>query len=152
MVRVETLLAMYPGLTLDTHTVSWLANWQWLHCVLPPVRVFNCRALLPSYLCFSYKTTITHAKYQFHIKRAGSTTIVRTMLLNFAGKQLHAFGEWFADVCFILRILSAGDSCRDWSEEVRSRSHEPNVWQDAASTTGFLRWEPIVMTEAAMTG
>ena len=41
--------------------------------LLPPVRVFNCRALLPSYLCFSYKTTITHAKYQFHFKRAGST-------------------------------------------------------------------------------
>ena len=57
----------------------------------------------------------------------GAQTIARTMLLNFAGKQLHALGEWFADVCFILRILSAGDCCRDRSEEVRSGSHEPNV-------------------------
>ena len=31
------------------------------------------------------------------------------------------------DVSFILRILSAGDSSRDWSEKVRGRSHEPNV-------------------------
>ena len=130
------------ALTLDTQCILTAASvLPLLLLPAPPVRVFNSRALLPSYLCFSYKTTITHAKYQFHFKRAASTTIARTMLLNFAGNQLDITSGGFCWRCFILRILSAGDSSRDWSEKVRVRSHEPNVWQDAASPTGFLRWD-----------
>ena len=140
---------LYPG-----SSVSWLTNWQpGLACAAPapPVRVFNSRALLPSYLCFSYKTTITHAKYQFHFKRAGSKTIARTMLLKFAGKHFNIKSGGYSWL-LILRILSAGDNCGDWTEKVRSGSHDPDVWQDAESSTGFLRWERLWWWEAAMTG
>ena len=99
--------------------------------LLPPVRVFNCRALLPSYLCFSYKTTITHAKYQFHFKRAGSTNNRPHNASQICRQTIAIITMMImvdiVDVSFILRILSAGDSCRDWSEKVWSRSHEPNV-------------------------
>ena len=125
-----TLLAMYPVSAHTGYSHRILTGQLTVAAcsLLPPVRVFNCRALLPSYLCFSYKTTITHAKYQFHFKRAGSTynhshnasQLCRQTIITMIMKDI-------VDVSFILRILSAGDSCRDWSEKVWSRSHEPNV-------------------------
>ena len=63
-------------------------------------------------------------------------------------KQCHSTlqANLFRDCCHImfdvsiLRIASSGDS-GDCPEEVRSRPHEPDVWQNAESWAGFIRWE-----------